>query len=512
MKKKTVFFSLVISFFVSLTLVYVLFLFDFFSAETKNIEQQMKQELSILTKKLKANFSIISIETTSLSQNLAKKFAEDFNDNKRISENLTNNQIENQELNLTKLINDKHNLNLGILNSNHNLTKLINESYTTLHSGLITSHASGVFFISDFSFSKDALPTNKAGLYLRNLEPNVINSNFYDIRYFIGPASIQREKKISMVPQWQMEFVLKPEVINIFTALQNIEGQITTNKQFNWSKKTTLEDYTRVVICSSPVKDNNGRFWGIAGYDISEMLFKLQYSPSLENKKSFFILTSFESATSNLNEQVEPSISFNIDDSLVSSNFINSKIAPTGTVAVFEKNNSTIFVDSLGKRYIGFFEHINLYQTDSPFENKINQTAIFIPEDEILILKKKEKINTFAFFCISFLIFGIIPVFFSAFFIKEKILVKEIVIPQNTKETEIFENFIANLNTLSISEKRIFDLYRKNYSGAEIAKKLNLSINTVKTHSKHIYEKLGISSRKELLVFTSMMDEMKNKH
>ncbi len=53
--------------------------------------------------------------------------------------------------------------------------------------------------------------------------------------------------------------------------------------------------------------------------------------------------------------------------------------------------------------------------------------------------------------------------------------------------------------SLSRKEKEVIALVLKGLSDKEIALRLFISVNTVKTHLKHIYEKLEIKGRKELL-------------
>ncbi len=53
--------------------------------------------------------------------------------------------------------------------------------------------------------------------------------------------------------------------------------------------------------------------------------------------------------------------------------------------------------------------------------------------------------------------------------------------------------------SLSRKEKEVIALVMNGLSDKEIAVRLFISINTVKTHLKHIYEKLEINGRKELL-------------
>lgn len=53
---------------------------------------------------------------------------------------------------------------------------------------------------------------------------------------------------------------------------------------------------------------------------------------------------------------------------------------------------------------------------------------------------------------------------------------------------------------LSERESEVLGYITKGYSGKEIADKMHVSINTVKTHLKHIYQKLHVRSRTEILL------------
>jgi DNA-binding CsgD family transcriptional regulator len=54
------------------------------------------------------------------------------------------------------------------------------------------------------------------------------------------------------------------------------------------------------------------------------------------------------------------------------------------------------------------------------------------------------------------------------------------------------------IDNLSLREHDIFNLIIEGNSNKEIANQLNISINTVKFHIKNIYDKLDVSSRKEV--------------
>jgi DNA-binding CsgD family transcriptional regulator len=79
---------------------------------------------------------------------------------------------------------------------------------------------------------------------------------------------------------------------------------------------------------------------------------------------------------------------------------------------------------------------------------------------------------------------------------------------QNNLSFTLLDDFARNTETLSPSERSVYDLYAQGLTAKEIAETLCLSINTIKTHSKHIYSKLNITSRAELLLYVNLLEEI----
>jgi LuxR family maltose regulon positive regulatory protein len=50
---------------------------------------------------------------------------------------------------------------------------------------------------------------------------------------------------------------------------------------------------------------------------------------------------------------------------------------------------------------------------------------------------------------------------------------------------------------LSSRERDVLRLLRSDLSGPEVARELLVSLNTLRTHTKSIYAKLGVTSRRE---------------
>jgi len=73
--------------------------------------------------------------------------------------------------------------------------------------------------------------------------------------------------------------------------------------------------------------------------------------------------------------------------------------------------------------------------------------------------------------------------------------------PANAEDlaTDCAKTFADGLQKLTQTEKLIFDAYVARATTKEIMVSLNIKENTLKFHNKNIYQKLGVSSRKELL-------------
>ena len=78
-------------------------------------------------------------------------------------------------------------------------------------------------------------------------------------------------------------------------------------------------------------------------------------------------------------------------------------------------------------------------------------------------------------------------------------------VPLKNVDMSAFHAFKNNIKKLSRAETAVFNMYVEGYSADDIAKKLFISINTIKSHNKNIYSKLNITSRKEIMIYARMM-------
>jgi len=76
-------------------------------------------------------------------------------------------------------------------------------------------------------------------------------------------------------------------------------------------------------------------------------------------------------------------------------------------------------------------------------------------------------------------------------------------------DPDSYQAFLANLKSLTPTEKLVFDHYLDGKNAKEIMAVLNIKETTLKYHNRNIYDKLGVASRKELLRYAALMRQEK---
>lgn len=64
------------------------------------------------------------------------------------------------------------------------------------------------------------------------------------------------------------------------------------------------------------------------------------------------------------------------------------------------------------------------------------------------------------------------------------------------------------LNTLSDREREVFFLIAKGMTNGEIAKKCFISLDTVKSHTRRLYKKLGIKNRSQIVIYAFVTEQI----
>lgn len=505
-------FFLVFLFTVMIGILIILMANGVFKTGTKEIKILMEHELSDVSKHLYNDFENISVQGVELAKDLS--------------------------LNLEKLFNE-YGITANQLQKNPELLELFLDSEVSkLTETLKIAKSSGVFMILDATINPklDNAEYSRSGLYIKNMEPNIVNSSFSNIRFLRGPMSIARKNNIYVLPQWDMEFQVKNKDFYFKTIETAKSSNLPISRLYYWNISDTLQENNEpIMLCSIPLIDSNGYVFGVCGFEVSSMLFNLSYFP--DNNLYDHIFCMF----SKLDKE-----HLKFSKSLISGSYYPYDITDDLLSVQLKKNEFNSYSQNNSTSFLGLHKNISLYTKESPYKDDNWIIAIMMSEQELRQKTSLQNKRTILLLALL-MILGIIgsslissryikPVTNAINLMKDSKLTPEqktkipeiddlilflatqdeISDKQNTEfkdisssKSDIFNKFVESIDTLSTAEMAVFNLYLKGHTAKEIADILYLSINTIKTHNKRIYMKLDVTSRKELMIFIKMMEEAK---
>lgn len=416
------------------------------------------------------------------------------------------------------------------------LEEIIAELYDTTFYSLEKSKCSGAFFILDATVNPTLqnAKDSKAGLYIKNMEPNIISSSSPTITILRGSPRIGRENSLNLHTQWSLEFDIRDaNYYNQPLEAASEHSDLSLSKLYYWSDPLILPGTSEeVMLCSIPIIDSENNIYGVCGLEISAMLFKLSYMPSDKSYNRMFCMLS------PLSEK-----GLQLTRSMFAGGYSAKNISRDhSTLKKKQKSGSFItYYTDPDTVFLGFQEILSLYPKDSPFYGETWVTAVLVPKEDIVtsILN----LNIVIACLLSLLVTGgiIISVFFSKKYLKPISAGFEIIKSQKAEEAPktniqemddlirylaaykreqqkkaeqeryqltMLESFVEKTKTLTPAEYSVFSLYIKGFSIQEIAEQLFISVNTVKTHNKHIFAKLGVTSKEELILYHEMLQEI----
>lgn len=392
------------------------------------------------------------------------------------------------------------------------------------------SKSSGAFVILDATIN-NRLPgseLSKAGLYFKNMEPNIVNSTSPTIYVLRGSQNIAYKNRLPLHPEWKMEFNVSIAPYFNMPMEKALNSKLPISKLYYWSPAITLPDSNEeIMMCSVPLIDSEGNVFGVCGLDITSMLYKLTFMPNNSMYQRIFCMIS--PISNNL---------IKTEESLFSGGFIARNTIDIKDLTISKGKSSLYYYENEESAFIGYHDLIKMYPEDSVFSSDKWILSIMIPREDVQNYIAKANLKLF-YVCSLFMILGLVAsVILSRFYIKPiytaidtfkdnpdcnlKTNIQEIdelieylsfkcenteKEKESNSDSAILNEFLTNLKTLSPAERSVFNLYAQDYSAKDIADKLCLSINTIKTHTKHIYSKLYIKSKDELLLYVEMLKE-----
>ncbi len=420
------------------------------------------------------------------------------------------------------------------------LEKLLGSQFDKLTSYLEKSKTSGVFLMLDATVNKNLEDSeySRSGLYIRNMEPNIVNNNFSNFRFLHGPMSLALKNNIYILPQWKMEINTKNAPFFTYVMNNAKESKVALSRMYYWTEPVSFKnDSGDLILCIIPLISKDNTVFGLCGFEVSSMLFKLAYSP-----RNYNYLFSMLSKINN--DEIDTSTAFFAGPYVHDYSKIKNESLIINTNKKFL---NTYRQQNEKENYIGLHRSINLYPSDSIYKDDKYAISILIPEKNFNLIFPNQNGLLITYLGLLLVLSIVIGYFISKENLKPVINTLDLLKTTNpsavprvniaeiddlieflTKQDEedkaedkistnllnkddnnssLFAEFVKNIESLSMAEKAVFNLYLKGHTAKEIADILCLSINTIKTHNKRIYMKLNVSSRKELMVYIRMMEE-----
>ncbi len=416
------------------------------------------------------------------------------------------------------------------------LEKIISDQFDITYFSLEKSKSSGSFFILDATVNPTLYnaQNSKAGLYLKNMEPNIISSSRPNIIVLRGFPSLGRNNSLSLHTQWKMEFdVSNASYYHLPMEAARSNPELPLSRLYHWTPALSLPGTSEeTMICSVPLIDSRGNVFGVCGLDTSSMLFKLSYRPQTSAyNRLLYILAPYSGSTINLRE------------AMVAGGYSSRIMSKSESPLTISKTRGAFYSYHQGEdnSFWGLHTPIYLYPEGSAFAGEQWTAAVLIPEEDIVLSMTRLNVLLISLLLILVIVGIIASLLISKRFLKPISKGLEIIKSEDLSEAPrtrmpeidnlieflanrnealyegakqknlsftLLDEFAKNTETLSPSERSVYDLYAQGYTAQEIAETLCLSINTIKTHSKHIYAKLYITSRAELLLYVNLLEEI----
>lgn len=481
-----------------------------FTAGINECSHLIKSELNHASQDISTQFGQLSVQSEEFSKELSAKIEQD---------------LKEQNISFS-----------GLADNREQIENLVNDLFDNTYFFLQKTECSGAFFIlnTTVNTSLEDSSYSKAGLYIKNMEPNVVSSSSPTFTILRGFSDIGRQNSIDLHTQWSMEFNVKDAdyyYLPIETAKDNPD--IGLSKLYYWSGPLTIPGTSEeVMICSIPLIDSKGQIYGVCGFDISSMLFKLSHMPANDTySRMFCMLAPMKDSKISVSRSIFAG-GYSIKE--ISEKFTSFKVKK-------EKTAFTTFTGNNGLSYLGYHTKIQLYPSGSPYPDEGWITAVLVPRADILASIERVNIILVCMLCLLITAGIIISIIISNKYLKPisqgieiikseaseeapKTNVQEIddlikylalykkelskKVEQDKYQISMLEQFVSKTKTLSPAEHSVFSCYIKGLSAKEMAGEMFLSINTIKTHSKRIFAKLEVASREELLLYVSMLKEI----
>ena len=404
------------------------------------------------------------------------------------------------------------------------LLKLQEIMYPLISTTLQTSNCNGAYAILDATIHTGLAqaPHSRSGIHLRYSNLSASSPVSPTVVYFRGIPDIARQKDLELHNRWNLEFDTDqfPGCRELMDAPLNRPAE-----RYFWSHRIDLKDtWESAMLLCVPIVGSDGTVYGVCGVEISALYFQFSY-PTVEGQ--------FGSAVTVLAPIQDGRLL--LSDGLIGS--INGTYLDGQETLVIHQGRYYNEYDTGAERYIGLHQTIPISKGE---EDTVWTAAILIPQESYAAYTA----NTQKTWILAALVLLLVLLAFSFFlarrfvrpitdslkrFQQEEMLepgmssgiseVDELAeflnararnqrleqgeLPPNI--AELFDQFVSRKDLLTEAERNILRYYIDGYEIAQIPDLAFISMSTVRKHNRSIYEKLGVSSRDELMLYIDLL-------
>ncbi|HCC34704.1 MAG TPA: hypothetical protein DEQ02_03355, partial [Ruminococcaceae bacterium] len=258
------------------------------------------------------------------------------------------------------------------------LESLLEEQVSVMLSSLDATGCSGVFLALDTTVNPgiSGAENSKAGLYIRNTEPNFSGTGSETRLLLRGPSSLAVEGELNMQAEWDLEFGVKDRLFWSESAYAYTGyPALPLSRLVYWCCESPVPGLDEdVMICSVPLLSGGDEILGVCGFEISEMNFMLRHAP--ESGEFFNTVFIFSSMAGD---------GLKLEDALYSGNIaVYSALPDSGIMRAEEKSGGFMIYNMPdGRSFAGMEKTIRLYPDDSPFAGETFAASVVLPKADL---------------------------------------------------------------------------------------------------------------------------------
>lgn len=412
-----------------------------------------------------------------------------------------------------------------INDSPEQLLHLQEAMYPLISATLQVSNCNGAYAILNATTNTglDGAETSRSGIHLRYSNLSVSSPITPTVVYFRGIPDIARQKDLELHNRWNLEFDINqiPGCQDLMNASLNRPAE-----QYFWSTRIALKDtWESAMLLCVPIVGSDGTVYGVCGVEISALYFQFSY-PTVEGQfgSVVTILAPLQDGRLLLSDGLVGSVNgtyLNGQENLVihQGRYYNEYDADTG-------------------RYIGLHQIIPVSKND--LKDIVWTAAVLIPQESYVAYTNGIQQTWIIVSIVLLFILLVVSFFLARRFVRPitdslKRFQQEEMLEQGVSSgisevdelaeflnararnqrleqgelppniAELFDQFIERKDLLTEAERNILRYYIDGHEIAEIPELAFISMSTVRKHNRHIYEKLGVASRDELMLYIDLL-------